>query len=297
MRKTIFLSTVLALTLLIMPTENVSASYYSQSQITQVETSDVKAIPVIVDKINEKQVDHKLQSIGFPKEELEVMPFDQKQHLVNQGVIKYITKETKEYYYDGNGTLVEKDSDGDITIEGTIPTTDLSLTITTSQLTTQSDGKKRFTVTNNWNWSSSVGLNGDTYYNLTDKLALSYSSDFEADPYTNGGYTCSHYGQHFFSGNSYWLSDCGGRTSELSYGGVGWNVDIQGDYRDYGWASMNVIAKKSNTNWTNSTSFLGKYGHDTSFSGAIGLTIGPLSLSLSSGSSWDEAAVSKVIWY
>jgi hypothetical protein len=210
---------------------------------------------------------------------------------------KYIGKETRKYYYDDNGALVEKGTDGDVTTEGTIAAVDLSLTITTSQLETKSDGKKRFTVTNNWNWSSSVGLNGDTYFNLTDKLGLSYSSDFEADPYTNGGYTCSHYGQHVYSGNSYWLSACEGRTSELSYGGVGWNVDIQGDYRDYGWASMNVIAKKAFTNWTNSTSFLGKYGHDTSLSGGIGLTIGPLSLSLSSGSSWDEAAVSKVIWY
>lgn len=256
--------------------------------------SEVKPEQVVVDHSEEKELDRKLRSVGFPDAQLANMQVDQKQHLIDQGVVKYLGTNRTEFYYHDNGVLVEKDTEDDVSIQGTIPTTDLSLSITTSQLTTKSDGKKRFTITQNWSWSSSVG---DTYYNLVDKVGLSYSSDFDADPYTNGGYQCSHSGRSTSNLINYWLDDCGGRTSDLSYGGAGWNVDIRDGYRDYGWSAMNVIAKKANTNGDNYTYFLTKYAHDTSIGGTIGLTIGSLVLSFGSSSSYDDAMAQKAIWY
>ncbi|WP_157721895.1 hypothetical protein [Tumebacillus avium] len=250
---------------------------------------------IVVDKVKEKKLDQRLQALGFPFAELASMPYDMKEHLINQGVVKYIGTEKREFYYDFDGTLREKDPSG-TGIEGTIDLTDLSLVITTSQLATM-NSKKRFTVTQKWEWSNTVGLNGDTYLNYVDKIGLSYSNDFDSDPYTNGGYACSHSGQHFFSGNHYWLSDCGGRPSDISYGGVGWNVDIRGDYRDYGWSAMNVVAKNT-SDWNTSTRFLTKYAHDTSTSGVgVGLNIGFFSLNFTGNGSWDEGSAQKTIWY
>lgn len=279
---------LLALSLTMLPVTNALASGGKLSH-----QPEVKAVQVVVDQAKEKQLNRILQSVGFPDDELANMQLDQKQYLVDQGVVKYLGTDKKEFYYNGTGVLVEKDSEG-VSIQGTIPSTDLSLSITTSQLATKSDGKKRFTITQNWSWYSSVG---DTYYNLVDKIRLSHSSDFDSDPYTNGGYQCSHSGQSTSNGINYWLDDCGGRTSEIAYGGAGWNVDIRDGYRDYGRSAMNVIAKKANTNWDNNTSFHSKYAHDTSIGGTIGLTIGPLVLSFGSSSSFDEAMVQKAIWY
>ncbi|WP_157722155.1 hypothetical protein [Tumebacillus avium] len=232
-----------------------------------------------------------MQQVGFPAEVLEGMQADQKQYLIDQGVVGYVGTEKKEFKFDKDGVLVEQvNNDGGLAPEGTISTSDLSLSITTSNLTMQSDKKRRFTITMNWEWKNAGTVK------LTDKLGMAYNSDFDADPYTNGGYTCNHYGKYVWSGNHWWLSDCGGRPSDLSYGGVGWNVDIKMDYYDYGWTSMNIIAKTANTNWDRSTSLLGKYAHNTSPTGALGLNIGPLTLNVN-GLTWDEATVPKAIWY
>lgn len=261
-------------------------------------THKVTPVLIKIDQAKEKQLNQKLKKAGYSDEILQEMDFDLKQHLVDQGVVKYLGTEKKEFFFDEQGKLKEKKSSstGDVTTLGTISKTSLSLYIDTAQLATYS-GKKRFTITERWGWTKDAGFRGDTQYNLVDKIGLSYSSKFDADPYTNGAYKCSHSGQYVWSGNYFYLDSCGGRPSELSYGGAGWNVDVRVDYRDYGWASMNIIAKNANTGGNYYGQFLTKYAHDTSLPYGLGLSIGPVSLSISSSGGWDEAAASKYIWY
>lgn len=258
----------------------------------------VKPVVIKEDKVKEQKLDQKLKKAGYTDDVLAEMQTDLKEHLISQGVEKYLGTEKKEFNLDEHGMLKEKAKEnGDVTASsGTISDTSLTLYIDRAELASSS-GKRRFTITNRWTWSKSVGINGDTYYNLTDKIGMAYSDKFNADPLTNGGYQCSHSGQEVATGVNKYFDSCGGRPSTIDYGGAGWNVDIHANYRDYGWSSMNIIAKTAYTGGKYYSSVNTKYAHDTTLNGSLGLTIGPLSLAFSSTGGWDEASDSLAFYY
>lgn len=72
--------------------------------------------------------------------------------------------------------------------------------------------------------------------------------------------------------------------------GAGWQFNVTGNVRNRGIASMDIETKKSNWPTGQSAVTVSKYFHKKGIPGSIGLSIGYVSISVISGSNYDEAS-------
>jgi hypothetical protein len=245
-------------------------------------TGAVFASSLDVKPNTEKKLDTKLKKLGFPDEYISILPLEQKQDIIESDPVGFGGFEKTDFYLDENGQMQEIKQD-EISIMGTIPKADMTLWNGRSDLG-YINGRKTYRIYVNWEWHISP------WFGYEDKIALSYNDEFQTRVSNNGNYTCKSYVKSTDSNYSK-TTDCFGRPSEITFGGAAWNYDIAygGQMLNSGWAMMDIESKKNNKP-SGTGIILSKYYHKTGVSGSIGLSIGYVSISVSSGSGYDEAA-------
>jgi len=230
---------------------------------------------------NEEEINKQLKELGATDEYIEIITLEQKLDIINSNPESFSVERT-DFQVDSNGQIQEIKK-GDIKARGTITPSDLSLFNGKSDLG-YIDGKKTYRIYVNWEWYKA------TVFNYTDKIALSYNDQFQTRVSNNGRYQCAAYSTNTNT-NKTETTNCGGRPSEISFGGAGWNHDVKfgAGWRNSGYAQMDIETKSSN-NPSGSLIVLSKYLHKTGFSGALGVNIKYVSISVETGSGYDEAA-------
>lgn len=273
----------LALLLFLLPYSSVSAqttqNFTSNEEKTvQEPNADLKA-----KNHSEEKLDKILHNkLNYPVELTQKLSRTAKVDIVTNDA-ELASYQVKNYKQNKDGSLEEIDEDA-ITTFGTIPSSRLRLIVGEARLS-ERYGRERFLLFSEAEWNS------DYYYDLTDKHAIAYSSEFEVDGYTNGDYYCRHYDV----ANNNTFDTCGGRPAVIDQSGAGWSVNILNGEIDGSYIRVKVQTDDSsepgNIEYGN---VVGEYAHDTSIGGGIGISIGWASISFSSGSGYDTAAAQEV---
>lgn len=242
--------------------------------------------------IKEGKLDAKLVELGYPDELLSIMDYNQKFDIVSSKPVKFSGYEKTDFIFNENGDLEELPTPGEdgISVMATIPTADLSLYNSRNTLGTF-NGRDTYCIYANWNWKI------DPFFTYKDKIGFSYSDNFQTRASNNGGYYCQNDALIGSLSKLLERNTCSGRLSEISLGGAAWGFDIYGGatVRNKGYAQMD-IETKDNTSPTGTAITLSKYYHKKGVSGSLGVSIGYVSISINSGSNYDEAAVQSS-WY
>lgn len=270
--------------MLMVPFSSISAT--SNSDVTiQEELDNVKHNKA--KSYTDDQLDKILtKKLKFPDDVVEQLSRSAKEDFVNNNA-KHLSFKVKHYKQNSDGSLDEINStNGEFTTMGTIPSDRLTLITGRTALSTQ-NGADRYLFYSEAEWSS------DYAYDYTDQLAISYSDDFEADEYTDGGYYCKHY--NVVTNGT--LSSCGGNPGTIDQSGASWSVDIHNGKIDGVYASLKVQENDLKNEGIRTTgNIISKYAHKTGIPGGISVSIGWASISNES-SGHDEMADQEVFYY
>ncbi|AXI00544.1 hypothetical protein DV702_12925 [Sporosarcina sp. PTS2304] len=240
----------------------------------------------VENKYDDEEINKQLKELGATDEYISMIPLEQKLDIINSNPKSFSVEKT-DYYIDSNGDLQEIETGG-VQTQKTIGTSDLSLFNGKSDLGYM-NGRKTYRVYVNWEWYKA------TAFNFVDKIGLSYSDNFQTRVANNGRYQCKAYSKNINTGTTE-TTDCYGRPSEITFGGAAWNHDVKfgAAWRNSGYAQMDIETKSSKTP-SGTGILLSKYLHKTGSPGSLGVSIKYVSISVSSGSGYDEAA-SQTSW-
>jgi hypothetical protein len=233
---------------------------------------------------SERKLDQILNKAGFPQSIIDGYPLEIKRDWVESGVAKFDGQVST--YYKRNEKTKELEevaqidtSDGIITPQGTIPSSDLVIRITKA-----STGSKSWTVQNEIEW-----LNGDWFMSDEDTLTTAWNSKLRA--YANT-FSCRAFS---WRNDRKWGEDstaCGGQPYDISQAGVAWKIDFwnmmstTNQYKAY---TTQIVYVGDGSSY-GTGSIYSKYAHDTSSSYSIGVNIGFGSITYSSSGSFDQAS-------
>lgn len=229
-----------------------------------------------------EKIDNELKQIGIPNDLLSEISFEKKQSIISENPIGFYTLASKEFYIDESGEMKEliKNSD-EYTTYKTIPRADLKMTTSVINYG-RIKGRQTYTLIYQWSWQKT------TSFAWTDRVALSYNDEFQTRIDNNGDYRCSSTSYKEGSTLPPLHTDCGGRLADVTFGGASWNYDIKLGELNSGTVTMDIETKA--TNKPGNLITLAKYYHKTGFPGGLSLNIGYNSISVTSGSGYDEVA-------
>lgn len=238
---------------------------------------DKRPTPYTLEGLN-----NELKQIGFPENIISEMPLEDKQHIIGKNPVGLFSIETQEFSIDENGEMKEiKANKGEYGPFATIPTTDLKMTTSVVDLGRIS-GRQTYTLYYQWDWKKT------TSFAWTDRVALSYNDEFQTRISNNGDYYCRSSAYREGSTLPPTSTNCGGRTADATFGGASWNYDMKLGDLNSGVVSMDIETKALNKSGNLIT--LAKYYHKKGVPGSLGLSIGYATISVISGSNYDEAA-------
>ncbi|WP_139490648.1 hypothetical protein [Brevibacillus dissolubilis] len=234
---------------------------------------------------SEKQLDQVLKKVGFPESLIDSYPIEVKRDWVESGVTKFEGQISTYYVRNDKTKKLEEvaqidTSNGIITPQATIPSTDLVIRITKA-----STGTRSWTIKNEIEW-----LNGDYFMSDEDTLTTAWNSKLRAY-----GNTLSCRAFSWRDDLGLWGEDstaCGGQPYDISEAGVAWKVDFwdmmstTNQYKAY--TTQTVYVADGSTSGT--ASAYSKYAHDTSYNYSIGVNIDWVSISYNSSGTFDQAS-------
>jgi hypothetical protein len=233
-----------------------------------------------------KKADKILEKRGFPEELINMMPYEQKEDIIEQKA-----------YYEGH-KKVSMDEIDDDSLDGvsikTISTSDLDFYITTTYLYPFNSDEKKLRIYTNYEWLI------QPFFTFSDPVGIAWDSgDWRVLP---GDYTYKTYYDCMnidtFETSTHSYSDDAVSYSDPN--GVGWDMDIKNSYnglsvtKNYGYGAVTIEARTPSESGT--CELYAKYAHAQG-TGSIGLSYGIASIDVTGGADYDSRGTEKFVNY
>ncbi|MGF9712503.1 hypothetical protein EXW96_06890 [Paenibacillus sp. JMULE4] len=233
----------------------------------------------------EKDPEKILLKAGFPQSLLDTWPDNVKQDWVDRGVTKYEGQVSQYYKRDTETgklnleqTVDSSTGPGDVSLMGTIPSSDMVFRITRA-----SSGTRTWGIQNEIEW-----LNPDFIMGPEDTLATSWSSNLRAYGNTFSCYQMYKDSAGIFRNDP--PGNCGGQPFNAEEKGVAWKIDFTNGFDGYKAYSLQTVYV-SNGSTSGTASIYSRYAHDTSSNYQIQVNFANYgSIAFSSSGSFDQAA-------